>query len=209
MKRDKQPPADADRAELERQVETLQRDIRNLQLEHDLLKKANEILKKDLGVNLQFLGNREKTALVDALREEYTLPEILYRAGLARSSYFYHRSRMEIIDKYASVRRTIADIFESNHQSYGYRRIRASLNRQRVFVSEKVVQRLMKQERLQVAKPKLSGYCSYVGGDYTCAGECHPSRCPCRSAKRKMAHRYFAAPDPCRQSVSFTHDRLL
>lgn len=163
MNRDKQPPADADRAELERQVETLQRNIRNLQLEHDLLKKAIEILKEDLGVNLRFLGNREKTALVDALRDEYTLPELLDRVDLARSSYFYHRSRMGIIDKYANVRRTIADIFESNHQSYGYRRIRASLNRQRVFVSEKVVQRLMKQEHLQVAKLKRSGYCSYVG----------------------------------------------
>ncbi|NIF56094.1 hypothetical protein F3J19_29105, partial [Burkholderia sp. Ax-1724] len=42
-------------------------DIRNLQLEHDLLKKANELLKKDLGVDLPLLSNREKTTLVDAL----------------------------------------------------------------------------------------------------------------------------------------------
>lgn len=163
MKRDKHPPAGTDRTELERQVESLRRDIRNLQLEHDLLKKANEILKKDLGVSLQLLSNREKTMLVDALREEYVLPELLDRLNLARSSYFYHRSRMAGADKYAEVRRTITDIFESNHRSYGYRRIQASLSRQRVFVSEKVVQRLMKQEHLQATRPKRRGYRSYVG----------------------------------------------
>jgi transposase-like protein len=46
MKRDKGSPAETDRNELERQVEALRRDIRNLQLERDLLKKANELLKK-------------------------------------------------------------------------------------------------------------------------------------------------------------------
>lgn len=163
MKRDKNPPTDTDRTELERQVESLRRDIRNLQLEHDLLKKANEIVKKDLGVSLRLLSNREKTTLVDALRKEYALPELLDRLGLARSSYFYHRSRLGAADKYAAVRRTIADIFESNHRSYGYRRIRASLIRQRIFLSEKVVRRLMKQENLKAIRPKRRGYRSYAG----------------------------------------------
>ncbi len=48
MKRDKKPPTKTDKADLEQQIESLRRDIRHLQLEHDLLKKANEILKKDL-----------------------------------------------------------------------------------------------------------------------------------------------------------------
>jgi len=163
MKREKPSPAAADREELERQVETLRRDIRNLQLEHDLLKKANDLLKKDLGVDLQLLSNREKTMLVDALKEEYGLTGLLDRLGLARSSYFYHRSRMRVADKYAEVRCTITEIFESNHRSYGYRRIQASLTRQQVFVSEKVVQRLMKQEGLHAARPKRRRYRSYIG----------------------------------------------
>jgi putative transposase len=36
------------------------------------------------------------------------------------------------------------------YRCYGYRRMRASLNKQRLNISEKVVQRLMKQERLIV-----------------------------------------------------------
>jgi len=52
MKRHKDLPPEPqpERAQLERQVESLRRDIRRLQLEHDLLKKANEIIKKGLGV---------------------------------------------------------------------------------------------------------------------------------------------------------------
>jgi putative transposase len=47
MKRRNTAPPVPDREELERQLEALQRDVRQLQLEHDLLKKANELLKKD------------------------------------------------------------------------------------------------------------------------------------------------------------------
>lgn len=47
MKRKKKPAPDHDRAELEQQVESLRRDIRQLQLEHDILKKANELIKKE------------------------------------------------------------------------------------------------------------------------------------------------------------------
>lgn len=101
--------------------------------------------------------------LVDALKGIYVLPELLAELGLARSSYFYHRARLQLADKYVGVRRIITEIFEHNHRCYGYRRIQASLSRQHVFISEKVVQRLMKQERLIVATPKRRRYGSYLG----------------------------------------------
>lgn len=157
------PTPGAAREELERQLEVLRRDIRRLQLEQDLLKKANEIIKKDLGINQPPLTNREKTLLVDALRSTYTLSELLGQVGLPRSSYFYHRARLNAADRYVEVRRTIADIFERNHRCYGYRRIRASLTKQSVSISEKVVQRLMKQESLVAAAPKRRRYGSYLG----------------------------------------------
>ncbi len=46
MKRQSKPAPDHERARLEQQVESLRRDIRKLQLEHDILKKANELIKK-------------------------------------------------------------------------------------------------------------------------------------------------------------------
>lgn len=116
-----------------------------------ILKKANELIKKGMGINPQLLSNREKAKLVDALKQTYALPELLAALGLARSSYFYHRARLLVADRHADARRVIADIFELNHRCYGYRRIRAALIRQRVFISEKVVRRLMRQEGLAAA----------------------------------------------------------
>lgn len=163
MKRNSHPPPLPEHTALQMQRESLQREIRQLQLERDLLTKANETLKKGLGVDLQLLSNREKTLLVDALKEHYAVAELLVQLNLARSSYFYHRSRAKVADKYQAVRQTMNDIFEVNHRCYGYRRLQASLSRQRLTISEKVVQRLMKQENLIVAKPKRRRYGSYAG----------------------------------------------
>jgi transposase InsO family protein len=55
------------------------------------------------------------------------------------------------------------DIFERYHRCYGYHRLQAPLARQRASISEKVVQRLIKQKSLVVAKPKRRRYGSYLG----------------------------------------------
>ena len=91
----------------------------------------------------QVLTNRDKTMLVDALRQKYPLPELLAALGLARSSYFFHRAQLQVAEKYAEVRHAMAEIFEGNHGCYGYRRMRAALIRQCLRLSEKVVRRLM------------------------------------------------------------------
>lgn len=163
MKPEQDPPKSSERTELEEQLEVLRREIRRLQLEQDILKKANELLKKDLGIDRRLLTNREKTVLVDALRTTYPLNELLRELGLPRSSYFYHRSRVEVADKYAEVRRAMAGIFERNYRCYGYRRIHASLSRQSLKISEKVVRRLMKQECLVAIARRRRRYGSYMG----------------------------------------------
>ena len=163
MKRQHDAPPNSDRTELEQQLDTLRRDIRRLQLEKDLLKKANELLKKELGIDRRHLTNREKTQLVDALRATYTLTELLCELDLPRSSYFYHRTQLRMADKYADARLAMTEVFECNHRCYGYRRMRAALSRRHMHISEKVVQRLMKQERLFVAANKRRRYGSYLG----------------------------------------------
>jgi len=159
----KPAPGDSELTELQQQVESLQLNIRRLQLEHDLLKKATELLKKGLGVTPQLLSNREKTLLVDALKHIYSLAELLAELDLARSSYFYHCSQLRRPDKYADARVAITDVFQSNHRCYGYRRMRAALGRRQLHISEKVVQRLMKQECLVVAANRKRRYGSYLG----------------------------------------------
>ncbi len=163
MKRKKSASLDPEIEELERQREALQCCIRELQIEHDLLKTASELIKKDLGGDLQDLSNREKTMLIVALKNQYKAPALLARLGLARSSYFYHRARITVEDKYLPVRHAMKEAFESNHRCYGYRRLRASMMRHSISISEKVVRRLMKQEALVVPKPKRRHYSSYLG----------------------------------------------
>jgi putative transposase len=150
-------------AKLLSQIESLKQDIRRLQLEYDLLKKAKELLKKTVGVDLHILSNRDKMMLIDALKQTYALTELLLQLGLARSSYFYHLARLHIADKYAQVRNAMADIFQSNYGCYGYRRMRSALGRQKLWASEKVVRRLMKQESLVVTSLKRRRYGSYLG----------------------------------------------
>jgi putative transposase len=163
MKHHNDSPPDLERTELQQQVDSLRRDIRQLQLERDLLEKANELLKKGLSADLPLLTNREKTLLVDALKQTYSLSELFSELELARSSYFYHRSSLRRPDKYAEARLAITDVFECNHRCYGYRRMRAALGRQQVCLSAKVVRRLMRQDGLIVATPRRRRYGSYLG----------------------------------------------
>jgi len=60
-----------------KQVEILQEEIYRLQLEKDVLEKAAEIIKKDRGINLESLTNREKAIVINALRKRYQLKELL------------------------------------------------------------------------------------------------------------------------------------
>ena len=163
MKPQQDPSPSSERDELEREVERLQQDVKRLKLEQDILKKANELLKKELGIDRQHLTNREKTLLVDALKSTYTVTELLCELSLPRSSYFYHRARLEAADKYADVRKAMIDIFKRNYSCYGSRRIHASLAERSMTVSEKVVRRLMKQESLVAATSKRRRYGSYMG----------------------------------------------
>lgn len=157
------PPSDAQKDELLGELERLQRDVKRLKLEQDILKKANELLKKEMGIDQQLLTNREKTQLVDALRSTHALSDLLAEVELPRSSYFYHRGRVGLGDKYATVRVAMADIFEQNYRCYGSRRMHATLARLSVNISEKVVRRLMKQESLVPVARKRRRYGSYMG----------------------------------------------
>ena len=159
----REPTRPDERKELQRRIDALRRHLHHLHLQNDLLNEANKPIKKDRGINLQNLSNRKKIQLVDALKQTYPVLELLEAPGLARSSYFYHRAQAQVADKYAQVGGTMADIFERNHRCYGYRRMRASLRSQCVHICEKVVPRLMKQERLVAATPKRRRYGCYLG----------------------------------------------
>ena len=120
-------------------------------------------LGKRTGPTIRQLGYPTKNAFKSWYRETYALSELFVELDLARSSYFYHRAQLRGADKYADARLAITEVFECNHRCYRYRRMRAALGRRQVFISEKVVQRLMKQECLVVAANRRRRYGSYLG----------------------------------------------
>ncbi len=89
---------------LQGQAEELSQEVYRLQLERDVLEKAAEIIKKGWGVNLETLTNREKAIVIDALRYEYRLEDLLAVFHMAKSSYCYQEASMRIPDKYVELR---------------------------------------------------------------------------------------------------------
>lgn len=82
---------------------------------------------------------------------------------MPRSSYFYHHTRLRVPEKHTALRRNIIDVFEANKQRYGYRRVHVMLKREGITVSEKIVRRIMAEEKLVVVGKKRRRYSSYNG----------------------------------------------
>ena len=166
----KEIPQSTDVAALEQRIAALKAEesalnekLYRAHLEYDILEKAAELLKKDQGINLQTLKNREKTKLIDALREKYRLKGLLHALHISKSSYCYQEKCLREPDKYAQLRTDIHVLFHAVDGRYGYRRIHASFKKAGVAVSEKVVRRLMKVEGLRVRCVKRRKYSSYAG----------------------------------------------
>lgn len=152
-----------EKAELEAKVKRLEQDVYKLQLERDVLEKAGDILKKEKGISFDQLTNQEKVFLIDALRNRYKLKELLSVLQISKSSYCYQVQCIKREDKYTELRAKIKELFSANNERYGYRRIHCLLRRDGITISEKVVRRIMKDERLLVKAAKRRKYNSYKG----------------------------------------------
>ena len=144
-------------------IAELKAQVQEMQMQIDILKETINALKKDPGIDQTALRNQEKAAIIDALKNKYSLPELLSALHCPRSSYYYQQKRAKKQDKYCHVKEKIKDIFESNHRCYGYRRIYATLKKEGLRLSEKVIRRLMKQVGVQGVNRKKTSYSSYQG----------------------------------------------
>lgn len=149
--------------ELQRQRKRLEKDVHRLQLERDVLEKAGEIIKKEEGVSLEELSNREKVVLIDALKEKHRLQELLSLLKLSKSSYYYQEAALKAKDKYEELRQTVKKIYLDSNRCYGYRRIHVMIRRMGITVSEKVIRRIMREEGLKAICIKRKRYNSYMG----------------------------------------------
>lgn len=152
-----------EKAALEKQVADLKKEVHSLQIERDVLKTAAEIIKKDQGIRLQTLTNREKAIVIDALRDKYSLNELLVELQMAKSSYCYQKNAMQKPDQYTDIRVAVKKVFSESYSWYGSRRIHSAIKADGTTISEKVIRRIMKEEQLAVPCKKTRKYSSYKG----------------------------------------------
>ena len=135
--------------------------LRKVRLELDVRQATLEIVKKDPGADPGPLTNEEKAAMVEALRAEYKLCEILPVVGMAKSSYEYARNAQAKgeTEERAAARKAVVEAFEASGGTYGYRRITAMVD-----VGEWTVRDIMRDEGLVArAAKKKQRYSSYEG----------------------------------------------
>lgn len=166
----KKTPQAADITALEQRIAALQAEeaalneqLHRAQLEYDILEKSAEWLKKAPGINLKALNNREKAFLIVALRARYRPKELLEVLCMLKSSYCYQENAIQRADMYAQLRTKIHVVFRMVNGRYGYRGIHASLKKTGIWISEKVVCRLMSEEKLVVRCVERKKYNSYAG----------------------------------------------
>ncbi|NLZ74177.1 MAG: IS3 family transposase, partial [Bacteroidales bacterium] len=152
----------AEKDDLSKQVTDLQKEIYRFKIERDIYEKAAEIIKKDQGISIQTLTNREKAIIINALRPSYHLKELLKILKMAKSSYCYQTIALGK-DKYADIRIEVKETFFESFNRYGYRRIHSVMKTAGTTVSEKVIRRIMKEEELVVPNIKRKKYSSYKG----------------------------------------------
>lgn len=144
-------------------VDKLQQEIFRLELERDILKTAAELIKKEKGVNLETLSNREKAIVINALRDKAPLKDLLEILNIAKSSYHYQVIALNKTDKYHEIRKRIKKVFNESSKTYGYRRVHSSIKSSGTIISEKVVRRVMKEEKLIVPVIRRKRFNSYKG----------------------------------------------
>lgn len=160
---------DGDPAALPDDVEALRKRCEDLELDNAILAQTVEILKKDPGVDPSVMSNREKTAVIGALRNRFSVSLLCGRLSISRSSYYYARAAARVGDRYARERERIKLIFRNSGRTFGSERVWLALRNgddggTPWRISEKVVRRIMREEGLSaIYNKRKRAYSSYQG----------------------------------------------
>ena len=147
------------------EIETLRKQVKELQMKVDVMSEVFEILKKGQGtdIDIQALKNEEKFLIISALKKKYSILSLLKHLSMSKSSYYYVEQTKKKEDKYKSVRTMLKEIFSQNYECYGYRRLHTALKKAGYCISKKVIRRLMREEGIEVIKCRKKRYSSYLG----------------------------------------------
>ena len=94
------------------EINQLKAQMQDMQLEIDILKETINVLKKDPDIDQSALSNREKAVIIDVLKNRYSLPLLLQRLQLSKSSYYYQEQSLQKEDKYTLLRVRVQILLE-------------------------------------------------------------------------------------------------
>nr|WP_148718528.1 IS3 family transposase [Escherichia sp. KTE52] len=134
--------------------EELRKELRYLRAENAYLKKPESLSSKQKA--------REKAQIINELRQEHCLGDLLRVAKMPRSTWYHNFNRLKCPDPYADLKKQISEIYQYHKGRYGYRRITVSLRRTGLRINHKVVQRLMEELNLE-ALIRVKKYRSWKG----------------------------------------------
>lgn len=162
--RGRRTPVPGDLSGLPDDPEELKRLVFELKFENDLMREVVEVVKKGRRVDPGSLSNREKAAVIDAMRGTYSLSFLASRLGIAESSYHYARRAASAPDKWAEARAAVVEEFEAAGRARGYRHVHRRLAERGIPCGERKVRQLMAEEGCAVVylrRPKR--WSSYAG----------------------------------------------
>ena len=93
------------------EINQLKAQMQDMQLEIDILKETINVLKKDPDIDQSALSNREKAVIIDVLKNRYSLPLLLQKLQLSKSSYYYQEQSLQKEDKYTLLRVRVIELF--------------------------------------------------------------------------------------------------
>lgn len=93
--------------------------------------------------------NRLKVMAIQTLEPKYGLPILLEVAGMARSTYYYQKSRPTEPDKYQEITDKLKKLHTLHKGRYGYRRLTAALHAEGYAINHKTVSKLMRRTGIE------------------------------------------------------------
>nr|WP_243115766.1 IS3 family transposase [Periweissella cryptocerci] len=91
--------------------------------------------------------NKELTQVVESLRHQFKLEDLLEFIGLNRKTFYYNRARLNY-DKYSEVKDLIKWLYAGSDETYGYRRIQDELFLFGYVFDDETVRRIMRSIKL-------------------------------------------------------------
>jgi transposase InsO family protein len=92
----------------------------------------------------------------------FDLDLLLNQTNMARSSYYYHQKRNQLIDKYIDIKEMIRQVYHHHKGRFGYRRITLELRNKGVLINHKTVLQIMRVLGLK-SVIRIKKYKSYKG----------------------------------------------